>query len=663
VVSVIMANYNGAAHLADAIRSIQGQTMRDLEIIVSDDASRDDSVRIVTELMAEDPRIRLVLGERNGGPAAARNRALPLAKGEWIAVMDSDDLMHPERLARLVAAARRDGANVAADNVVEFYSDNSQPPRALLTSCWARDPRWVDTVDYVQLNHFYGPDPALGYLKPLFRASILTAPTARYNETLKIAEDYDLVLRLLHSGEKLRVYPHPLYFYRKHGASLSHRLNENALEAIKTANLRFLDQISGSDQRLAAAVHARMRSIETALAYQKLLEALKAGDWSSSLRLALRKPQAAALLRLPIGVRLRRLMPRRGARKFTVFLRWAVRDPTACIPTNVRSLRAPTPTMPESKASYVADRSKTEQIEVTVCICTFRRPSVLHAIASVAGQKLPNELSLRILVIDNDDAPTSRNMISDYCMATGISVDYRHAPSRNISIARNAALDVAATPWLAFMDDDEHASATWLANLWAARSGANAVFGPSQAIYHEGARFWIKGGDYHSNRPEGKRPIKTGYTSNVLMDMQFVRQHGLRFDTALGRTGGEDTIFFHVMYRRGGVLTYAPDAIVYEDVPLSRTNLRWIVIRRYRAGQVYAMMFHRFDLTTYRRVSWTAPLKVAVCAAMSVAMAFNPSRAMWWLMRGTLHCGVLSYAFGLDIHEEYGTRSGDNAGD
>jgi succinoglycan biosynthesis protein ExoO len=173
--------------LADAIRSIQGQTLRDLEIIVSDDASSDESVRIVTELMAEDPRIRLVQGKRNGGPAAARNRVLPLAKGEWIAVMDSDDLMHPERLARLVAAARRDGADVAADNVVEFYSDNSQPPRPLLTSCWARDPRWVDTVDYVQLNHFYGPDPALGYLKPLFRASILTAPTARYNETLKIA--------------------------------------------------------------------------------------------------------------------------------------------------------------------------------------------------------------------------------------------------------------------------------------------------------------------------------------------------------------------------------------------------------------------------------------------------------------------------------------------
>src|SRR5262249_58631937 len=137
-VSVIMANYNGAAHLTDAIRSIQGQSLRDLEIIVSDDASSDDSVRIVTELMAEDPRIRLVRGERNGGPAAARNRALSLTKGEWIAVIDSDDLVHPDRLTTLVELARRDKAHIVADNGVEFDRCGSKPPRPMLSGRWAR---------------------------------------------------------------------------------------------------------------------------------------------------------------------------------------------------------------------------------------------------------------------------------------------------------------------------------------------------------------------------------------------------------------------------------------------------------------------------------------------------------------------------------------------
>jgi glycosyltransferase involved in cell wall biosynthesis len=314
-VSVIVANYNGAAHLAEAITSVQRQSLCDLEIIVSDDASTDDSVRVVVGLAAEDHRIRIVRSDRNGGPAAARNRALAVARGEWIAIMDSDDLMHPERLAQLVDAARRDRADMVADNLVEFHSDGSRPPRLLLAGQWARIPFWVEIIDYIRLNQLYGSGPALGYLKPLFRTSILSGPTARYDESLKIGEDYDLVLRLLHSGKTMRVYPLPFYFYRKHGSSLSHHLNESVLVALKAANRRFLAQLSKSDRHLVAAINASVRSIETALAYEWLLNALKGRDWLGSLRIALTNPRAAVLLRLPINVRLRRLASWRRAGK------------------------------------------------------------------------------------------------------------------------------------------------------------------------------------------------------------------------------------------------------------------------------------------------------------------------------------------------------------
>src|SRR6516165_11380372 len=137
-VSVIMANYNGAAHLADAIRSAQSQSLRNLEIIVSDDSSSDDSIAIVSKLMAEDPRIRLVRACRNGGPAAARNKALALTQGEWVAIMDSDDLMHPNRLTTLVEVARHDNADIVADNLVEFDPNGSESLRPLLARRWAR---------------------------------------------------------------------------------------------------------------------------------------------------------------------------------------------------------------------------------------------------------------------------------------------------------------------------------------------------------------------------------------------------------------------------------------------------------------------------------------------------------------------------------------------
>jgi succinoglycan biosynthesis protein ExoO len=309
-----MANYNGAPHLADAIRSAQSQSLRNLEIIVSDDSSSDDSIAIVTGLMAEDPRIRLVRACRTGGPAAARNKALALAQGEWVGIMDSDDLMHPNRLTTLVEAARHDNADIVADNLVEFDTKGSKPPRQLLAGRWAREPFWVEICRYIRLNDLYGPGPALGYLKPLFRKSILTGPTSYYDESLKIGEDYDLVLRLLCAGKQMRVYPLPLYFYRRHSASASHRLNESALEALRAADERFFKQISSRDQALADAVKGRMRSVETALAFEKLLNAIKARNWSAAVRIALREPQAAALLRLPLSVRLRRLAPSRGAR-------------------------------------------------------------------------------------------------------------------------------------------------------------------------------------------------------------------------------------------------------------------------------------------------------------------------------------------------------------
>ena len=306
VVSVIIANFNGAAYLAEAVRSAQQQTLRNIEIIVSDDGSTDESVGIVKRLMAEDPRIRLLEHRQNRGPAAARNRAFAVANGEWIAVMDSDDLMHPERLSRVIEAARSDGAELAADNVLEFFEDGSAPPHPLLTGDWTSGPRWVDIVDYVEGNLFYARGPALGYLKPLFNVSALTG--YRYDETLIIGEDYDLVARLLRAERKLRVYPTPWYFYRKHKASLSHRANKSALQALKIANQRLLDQIAPADRRAIAAVNTRMRSIETALLFEQLLDLLKAGQWLRSLRIALQSPRAVTLLRLPIGARLRRLI-------------------------------------------------------------------------------------------------------------------------------------------------------------------------------------------------------------------------------------------------------------------------------------------------------------------------------------------------------------------
>ena len=305
-VSVIVASYNSSQYIAHAISSIQKQTLKRIEIIVSDDASTDSSVEIVTRLMSDDTRIRLVRSDQNGGPAAARNRALAVASGQWIAVVDSDDYIHPTRLATLLDLAMRDGADIVADDLLFFDTRYSSRPATLLHGRWARRPFAIDAAGYVRLNVMYGGGPVLGYLKPVFRSDLISANSIRYDENLRIGEDYSFVLALLRQGARFRVYPQILYFYRRHASSISHRLQTSTLSALKTADLHLMKELTLGEPDLRREIVARIRSIDRALAYEATISSLKMGNWLQATRTIIAHPSVAAMLRFPVLARLRR---------------------------------------------------------------------------------------------------------------------------------------------------------------------------------------------------------------------------------------------------------------------------------------------------------------------------------------------------------------------
>lgn len=103
-VSVIMPAFNTAATIGYALRSLQAQTYRDLEIIVVDDGGTDDTASIVAGLGERDPRIRLIRQPRNMGTYVARNAGLAAAGGFYTTVQDADDWAHPQKIERLVDA-------------------------------------------------------------------------------------------------------------------------------------------------------------------------------------------------------------------------------------------------------------------------------------------------------------------------------------------------------------------------------------------------------------------------------------------------------------------------------------------------------------------------------------------------------------------------------
>lgn len=103
LVSVIMPSYNSGAFIAEAIRSVLQQTYLNWELLITDDASDDNTVEIVQSFVEQDPRIRLFRIEMNSGVATARNNSISHAKGRFFAFLDSDDCWHPEKLEKQLA--------------------------------------------------------------------------------------------------------------------------------------------------------------------------------------------------------------------------------------------------------------------------------------------------------------------------------------------------------------------------------------------------------------------------------------------------------------------------------------------------------------------------------------------------------------------------------
>lgn len=111
LVSVVIPAFNAAATIARTIASVQAQTLQDLEMVVVDDGSADATCALVQGLAGADPRIRLIT-QANAGCAAARHAGILAATGTFVAPLDADDIWHPAKLERQVAAIRSGGARI-----------------------------------------------------------------------------------------------------------------------------------------------------------------------------------------------------------------------------------------------------------------------------------------------------------------------------------------------------------------------------------------------------------------------------------------------------------------------------------------------------------------------------------------------------------------------
>lgn len=126
LVSIIMPTYKCGKFIAESIKSVQGQTFNNWELIIVDDCSQDGTIQIVQELAGLDNRIHLYQNPNNSGAAVTRNVALKNAKGKWIAFLDSDDLWEPTKLEKQIKFMEEKGYAFTYHEYVEIDEQDKE---------------------------------------------------------------------------------------------------------------------------------------------------------------------------------------------------------------------------------------------------------------------------------------------------------------------------------------------------------------------------------------------------------------------------------------------------------------------------------------------------------------------------------------------------------
>ncbi len=214
---------------------------------------------------------------------------------------------------------------------------------------------------------------------------------------------------------------------------------------------------------------------------------------------------------------------------------------------------------------------------LTVCVCTYRRTTLLRRLLeSLAAQVDLDHSRLRVVVVDNDADGSAQGVVAmfeEQLRNTHYVIEKR----RNIAAARNTAIAHSAGEYIAFIDDDERATETWLERLIsrAEETGAACVFGPVLAEFPKNSPSWIERGAFFTRNGPGTNALvdwREARTGNALIRRDLFTQAGYRFDEQYGLSGGEDAALFKSMHAGGLVFAWAAGAVVHEWTEQDRLN-------------------------------------------------------------------------------------------
>lgn len=216
LVSICIPVYNGAEFIAEAVESALQQGYPNLEIVIQDNASTDDTWKIVRSLAHKHPELSIERNKKNIGMSPNWNRVLGRARGEYVLLMSADDYLEPEFLRKCMEALSEGGADMVTTNHYNLRDGVKKVRRMRMRPGGYRYfPREI---------LLFNPFPIVFALFKRRTIEMMSTDGKLFDETFPYTCDYELLIRISLSGLRLYYLSQPLTTYRIHASNLSRQI-------------------------------------------------------------------------------------------------------------------------------------------------------------------------------------------------------------------------------------------------------------------------------------------------------------------------------------------------------------------------------------------------------------------------------------------------------
>ena len=297
-----------------------------------------------------------------------------------------------------------------------------------------------------------------------------------------------------------------------------------------------------------------------------------------------------------------------------------------------------------------------EHAQITVCICTYKRPALLcRALQGVKRQQTNGAFTFSVVVVDNDAAESARAETEAFARHSSVPTTYCVEPRQGIALARNRACAAATGGFVAFIDDDECPTEHWLLNLLQTlrRYQVDGVLGPVRPEFDYRAPRWvIQGGFYDRPTHETGTRLAWGQcrTGNVLLKRELVAGDATVFRPEF--LSGEDQDFFKRQMAQGRTFVWCHEAPVDEFVPPGRWS-RGFLVRRAVFRGVFSQRNRQESALPLLQSLLAVPFYLI---ALPIGLVAGQSRFMSYVFKLSYHAGRLLAAIGINpIKQQYVT--------